>query len=491
MTAVAENRTDVVKDGVTAHYPMIAADEIFVGELVMIGKNGAGAGIEGHVSPLIGASIATFEFLGVSEENQDNSGGAYGDLDCKVGINGRTVRMVTSGADDSWHGQTFFAEDGQTGTIVASTTKIAVGKVAYVENATTVWVKLYSASESADLTIDGTDAVTGSIFFDLADDLAQAFHFKESTNYYMTFITTNSSEAIEFGFGRTRWKDDVYASWGDANDISMWWDGTNFRIKPLVDDTGAIIIGDGTTDMDVQIYLGSATEYVDFNMGDSKVVSTVPIDIGNGTGGAMTAFVLGSGISGNTTTHDTSGNFMEFRFENTDAASATEARGCYLRLYNTGDGTTIPDGGSDAMRIFNTLGGAGAGGHHGAHISLNYSGANAATSGLACASRHTFHLPDRAVSVGTSAAVMGEVYLDGTSAVPTGVTACFYACVSGGDATSRQAIVNVMNIAGEVANKAGADMVCNADVTGGGAAATGGFQIRVNGVQKWVATYDI
>lgn len=54
----------------------------------------------------------------------------------------------------------------------------------------------------------------------------------------------------------------------DGGDASMGWDGTNLTLKPGVDDTGALVIGDGTTDFDVKVFLGTSAKYVLFDVGN-------------------------------------------------------------------------------------------------------------------------------------------------------------------------------------------------------------------------------
>ncbi len=53
------------------------------------------------------------------------------------------------------------------------------------------------------------------------------------------------------------------------------WDGTNMVILPAVNDTGSVSIGNGTLDMDFKVFLGSAAKYVLFDVGNSRVYSTV------------------------------------------------------------------------------------------------------------------------------------------------------------------------------------------------------------------------
>lgn len=65
--------------------------------------------------------------------------------------------------------------------------------------------------------------------------------------------------------------DGVYQYFGNSNDIAMGWDGTNFIILPAANDSGAFLIGDGSADIDLKIFLGATTKYAEFNVGDSQV----------------------------------------------------------------------------------------------------------------------------------------------------------------------------------------------------------------------------
>ena len=60
---------------------------------------------------------------------------------------------------------------------------------------------------------------------------------------------------------------------GDAlgGDVNVKWDATNLVVLPAADDTGAINIGDGTTDMDVKIFLGTTSDYVLFDVGNVRL----------------------------------------------------------------------------------------------------------------------------------------------------------------------------------------------------------------------------
>lgn len=67
-------------------------------------------------------------------------------------------------------------------------------------------------------------------------------------------------------------------NFGDDDNLAMQWDGSNFTVIPLTDDTGAFIIGNGTKDMDLKIFLGTAAKYFLCDVGNSRVVSTVEVE---------------------------------------------------------------------------------------------------------------------------------------------------------------------------------------------------------------------
>jgi hypothetical protein len=142
------------------------------------------------------------------------------------------------------------------------------------------------------------------------------------------------------------------------------------------------------------------------------------------------------------------------------------------------------------MRAFTALTAA-AGTVRGAHVSLIPSGSGA-VSGLGTAFSATLHFGTAAFVTGNVACLEANPYADGTTAPPTEHGAIRVA--SGGNATGAAAFKNVLLVsplAGQVGNKSAALMVSNADVTGGGGAAAGGLQVRVNGVQYWIPLYSI
>ena len=69
------------------------------------------------------------------------------------------------------------------------------------------------------------------------------------------------------------------------------------QLRPVINDTGALNVGDGTHDMDVKVFLGSATEYVLFDVGNSRLevacdfkVTQPVIAAEHGAGAIGTAF---------------------------------------------------------------------------------------------------------------------------------------------------------------------------------------------------------
>jgi hypothetical protein len=58
---------------------------------------------------------------------------------------------------------------------------------------------------------------------------------------------------------------------GDDADVAITWDGGSLNIVPLTPDTGVIEIGNGTNDIDLQIFLGTAGEFALFDVGNSRL----------------------------------------------------------------------------------------------------------------------------------------------------------------------------------------------------------------------------
>lgn len=124
-------------------------------------------------------------------------------------------------------------------------------------------------------------------------------------------------------------------------------------------------------------------------------------------------------------------SFLNFYVSN--GATSGTARGLYMRLL-------LPSGaGGEAVRAFTTVSSNTPGDTvNGAHISLNFGASAGNVTGLATASRNTYHVPNRSLT-GTNAGVMSELYADGASSAIGGNIAFFRATL-GGNATGAAAI---------------------------------------------------
>jgi len=151
-----------------------------------------------------------------------------------------------------------------------------------------------------------------------------------------------------------------------------------------------------------------------------------------GFGGSISSGV----ITGSSTTavSTSTANTRLFNVYLNSTATSGDARAEYARLWISGAA-----GGGEALRAFTTINGVAGGTAHGAHISLNFvsTSGSGSLSGLGVAMRGTLHIPnDASFTSGTLAAIMAEIYADGSSSDTDGCTeVSFLRVVNGGDAT--------------------------------------------------------
>ncbi len=152
-------------------------------------------------------------------------------------------------------------------------------------------------------TADGTDVVvTGTGVLNMVDSLA--FAWGTGKDITQTFTTPNlvfaaavaDTGAIHYGvdgagidvifFGDTAgskitWDqtadsllitDSTPFSWGDGGDVLMQFDGTNLKIHPAVDDTGAVAFGADDLGMDVIFYGATASANITWNQSDDSLI---------------------------------------------------------------------------------------------------------------------------------------------------------------------------------------------------------------------------
>ena len=242
-----------------------------------------------------------------------------------------------------------------------------------------------------------------------------------------------SADKLLFAGGAgQRFNDSAPLTFGDADDVSVKWDGSNLLVLPVADDTGIFKIGNGTLDMDVRVTLGAAGDYVEFDVGNKalEVVGDARIDLSSATiaSGNTDGGVIKGGTSVAPITEDTANmKFISLYFD--DGALSGEAVGIYDRLYVTG-----PGGEGIALRAFCSVTDVAAGNARGAHISLSF-GASGSVTGLGTALETTLHIPSGGGLAGTVSSIKAAINSDGAGSDPAGSRLSVFNVVSQGDGT--------------------------------------------------------
>jgi len=142
------------------------------------------------------------------------------------------------------------------------------------------------------------------------------------------------------------------------------------------------------------------------------------------------AVLMGLGTESYPAVGSTAADKKWMSFYLTDPAASGTARGMYLRLYLTGGA------GGEAVRAFAQVeSNTPADTVNGAHISLAFGSSAGNITGLGTAGRFTFHLPSRSLT-GTTAAIMAELWSDGSSSTLGGTSSFIRFCLDG-NATGR------------------------------------------------------
>jgi len=187
------------------------------------------------------------------------------------------------------------------------------------------------------------------------------------------------------------------------------------------------------------------------------------------------------GVSGAPWTTALANTFREYRYQCSAASGASQ--GIYIRQYLTGDGTLT----ANSLRAYTDIVGVTIGNAYGAHLSLGMGESTTlgAITGLGVAVRATLGIPDGAMTGGTYAAIMPEIFAFGDASDPAAVTELsFIRCVDGGDATGRQAIDDkaYLLVIDGVAEGAG-NMIVASDTEANYASAA---RCKINGIEKWL-----
>jgi len=131
----------------------------------------------------------------------------------------------------------------------------------------------YGSDSNINMTFDGTKFM---ILTPVADDvLIEWGDGTESFDHTFFFETANdhvkfnaSDKTVTFDGVDLRLDDDDMLQFGDDQDLSMRWDGTDFDILPLADDK-CFKIGNGIVSMDVWIYGNTANDNIIFDASEN------------------------------------------------------------------------------------------------------------------------------------------------------------------------------------------------------------------------------
>jgi len=261
--------------------------------------------------------------------------------------------------------------------------------------------------------------------------------------------------------------------------------------------SGDLTFGDAATDTltvtgkldangDVDLGSGSNTVNIGSGSGDTvnikeSVVLSGKLDFSGISGHASSSgLLMGVGTSANpATTSTANANFVEFRVQHT--ATSGDNRGIYIRTDFNGAG-----GGGDGIRS-NTVLTAAAGTVHGIHGSISYNTGGSVT-GLGVGIRAGLLAADAAMSGGTHAALMTELWANGSSTDVSGVTRMsLMRAVVDGDNTGAGNIDDnafFIEFGGKMA--AGSGNIIDTDITTH--TAYGGLRVYIPGVgTKYIA----
>jgi hypothetical protein len=157
--------------------------------------------------------------------------------------------------------------------------------------------------------------------------------------------------------------------------------------------------------------------------------------------------------------------------------TSADTRAAYIRHYIK----AATSNGGEAVRAFTTLNAAVAGGAHGLHASLSC-GTGGSITGLGCAARATLQVPNAALA-GTTAAVMAEIYAEGTSSNNTGTMSHFRVSLTGNE-TGVAALKDVYFMEFDGMSAGSAEYIDTSKTAG---TAYGGLKVKIPGVgDRWI-----
>lgn len=136
MGALTEDRNTPRKEGVELAFDVVADDCIYGGSLAAV--NAAG-----YLNP--GSDTAALIFAGVAMERADNTGGAAGDISCRVRRKGVFLLAIAAATIANIGDDVYLVDDQTVGLAATTTNDIKCGTIWGVESATQVWVDIETA----------------------------------------------------------------------------------------------------------------------------------------------------------------------------------------------------------------------------------------------------------------------------------------------------------------------------------------------------------
>jgi hypothetical protein len=183
-----------------------------------------------------------------------------------------------------------YAVDDQT-VGFTSTNSILIGYIDKVLTSTYVLIKpAYAvpiALEVADNTLTFAGS-TGTNSIAMPDNLADALSVKQGANSYLTFVTTDAAERVLLS-KQTKLADSVKLSFGDADDITMAWDGTDFDVLQATANS-SIKMGVSGAGIDLVLYGDTATYDVTWDQSADSLLFNDNAKLVLGTGSDITVY---------------------------------------------------------------------------------------------------------------------------------------------------------------------------------------------------------
>ncbi|MBM4274586.1 MAG: hypothetical protein FJ134_09040 [Deltaproteobacteria bacterium] len=133
MAALTRDRVTTYREGVEVEFPVAAATKIFAGSLVCVNA-------EGLAAPA--ADTLGYTFVGVAQEQADNSSGSGGDKVVRVRRTG-VFEFDAASLTQAMVGQPMYAADDQTfNTAAGVTNDVKVGVLVKYVSATKGWIDI-------------------------------------------------------------------------------------------------------------------------------------------------------------------------------------------------------------------------------------------------------------------------------------------------------------------------------------------------------------